>query len=96
MRDRSAGRGDHAVQRRGALGKLIVWECVASDHQASGLFPDKLTVHEGAWAFCRFNARADGHDWKATGGADLDVLLRHVGLSIVANDPATISSTSKP
>jgi hypothetical protein len=77
------------------VGKLIVWECVAVDHKASGLFPDKLTVHQGAWAFCAFNARADGHSWHATGGADLDALLRNVGLSIVATDPVTISSASK-
>jgi hypothetical protein len=35
-----------------------------------------------AWAFCPFDARAQGHLWRSTGGADLETLLRHVGLSV--------------
>ena len=60
--------------------KLIAYECIAADHQPSMLHVDKLTIHDGAWAFCPFDARADGHQWKPTGGADVEALTRHAGL----------------
>ena len=62
--------------------KLIAFECAASSHRPTLMHPDKLTIHEGAWAFCPFDARAEGHLWRSTGGADLETLLRHVGLSV--------------
>jgi hypothetical protein len=36
--------------------------------------PDKLTVHEGKWAFCPYDAKATGHQWMATGGLPLSML----------------------
>ena len=63
---------------------VIDYECVAPDHTATAEHPDKLTVHQGHWAFCRFDAQADGHDWKPTGGVELQQLMRHVGLAIVS------------
>ena len=61
--------------------KLIVYECESPDHQPSVVHPDKLTVHEGEWAFCPFDARAEGHRWKTTGGVDLESVNRRFGLT---------------
>ena len=63
---------------------LIAFVCTAPDHQPSAAMPDKLTIFHGAWAFCPRDAHADGHKWQDTGGAELDVLMRRVGLSISA------------
>lgn len=60
--------------------KLIAYECVSPDHKPSVLHPDKLTIHDGEWAFCAFDARADGHHWRATGGAPLEALTVRAGL----------------
>jgi len=65
--------------------KLIEFECIASTHQASREHPDKLTIHQGRWAFCPFGALADGHDWRGTGGEDLAALMRKVGLALTAS-----------
>jgi len=77
--------------------KLIAYECVAPDHQPSLLHPDKLTIHEGHWAFCPFDARATGHQWQETGGGEFSDLLTRSGLigSIgLHNKPhATVGST---
>jgi len=64
--------------------KLVVFECVAANHQPSVLHPDKLTVHKGSWAFCPFDARADSHEWHETGGEDVGSLLRRFGLPIMS------------
>ena len=60
--------------------KLIAYQCVATDHQPSHLHPDKLTIYDGHWAFCAFDARANGHKWDETGGEQLEILMRHAGL----------------
>lgn len=60
--------------------KLIAYECVAPEHQPSLLHPDKLTINEGHWAFCPFDARATGHVWRETGGGDFEALLTKSGL----------------
>jgi hypothetical protein len=52
----------------------IAFTCVAPAHKAGEGGPDKLTVHEGQWAFCFFDARADGHQWGPTGGLTLTML----------------------
>lgn len=52
----------------------VAFECVARAHQDGEGGPDKLTVFEGQWAFCRFNAKADGHDWKKNEGLSLSML----------------------
>ena len=56
--------------------RLVEFECVAKKHAPTIERPDKLTIHEGKWAFCPFDALADGHDWRETGGTDVDTLLR--------------------
>lgn len=72
--------------------KLIAFECVARDHQPTLLHPDKLTVHDGEWAFCAFDARAEGHEWRRTGGMDLASLAYRAGLTGV---PALNGETSR-
>jgi len=52
----------------------VAYECTAPAHQRGEAGPDKLTVHEGAWAFCPYGARSEGHEWKATGGVPLAML----------------------
>ena len=56
----------------------IGYECVAPDHQLhqGSDTPDKLTIWQGEWAFCARSIRADGHEWKATGGEDYPALIR--------------------
>ena len=65
------------------MAKLIAYECEAPAHQPSLMHPDKLTIHGHEWAFCPFDARADGHRWKQTGGIDLESLTRRFGLPTV-------------
>ena len=55
---------------------LIAYECIATGHQPTPQHADKLTIHEGAWAFCAFDTLATGHEWRATGGVDMDTLVR--------------------
>ena len=66
---------------------LVVYECVAPDHQPGMLHPDKLTAHDGRWAFCAFDARAEGHEWRATGGTDMSALLNRIGLAVATSAP---------
>ncbi len=61
--------------------KLIRYECVAREHQPTLTHLDKLTVHQGDWAFCPFDAHAEGHRWRDTGGSDLETVQRRFGLS---------------
>ena len=75
--------------------KLITYECVAVDHRPDQSHADKLTIHQSAWAFCAFDARADGHTWKETGGQDIDALLRHAGLSAFVEQHRT-AAHAKP
>ena len=76
--------------------RLIAYECVAAGHQPSLVHPDKLTVHEGNWAFCCFDAFADGHQWKQTGGIELQELMRRAGLSVGPAPRRTDVAEAKP
>lgn len=58
----------------------VAYACVATAHRAGGGGPDKLTVHEGEWAFCPFDAKADGHQWSRTRGTSLSALRHAAGL----------------
>jgi len=60
--------------------KLIDYECVASAHRPALEHPDKLTIHDGHWAFCPFDALAEGHEWRETGGEDLAALERRMSV----------------
>lgn len=57
----------------------VAYQCTAPSHQLGDGGPDKLTVHDGEWAFCPHDAKADGHEWRRTGGLPLS-LLRHTAL----------------
>jgi hypothetical protein len=62
--------------------KLITYACVAAGHQPTANGADKLTIYEGCWAFCPFDAHAGDHTWKHTDGEAFEVLLRQSGLSV--------------
>ncbi len=70
----------------------IAFECIAAAHLAGGGGPDKLTVHSGQWAFCPFDVKASGHEWRATGGLPLS-MLRH-SASLRRTDP--VKEQSEP
>ena len=65
------------------MGARIAYVCEAKRHVASSDHPDKLTIHEGQWAFCQFSARADHHEWHASSDDDLIALMRKAGLRVV-------------
>lgn len=80
----------------GAVGaRLIAYECVAAAHQPSLVYPDKLTVYQGAWAYCAFDARAAGHEWRETGGVELAALVRNYGLHLLQAGTARADSVAK-
>jgi len=59
-----------------ANGGLIHYVCVADAH-VSGVrtsSSDTLTVVSGRWAFCAFDAKGQGHDWRQTEGVAIEVL----------------------
>ncbi len=59
------------------MGTAVAYQCETPSHRVrEGGGPDKLTVHQGQWAFCPFDAKADGHRWVPTGGLTLS-MLRH-------------------
>jgi len=57
---------------------LVYYRCMAAAHQElSGRESDTLTIHEGKWAYCPHDVRAEGHEWTETGGQTLaEVRLR--------------------
>ena len=62
--------------------KLIAYECTAADHRADAEHADKLTIHEGHWAFCPLSVTAKDHVWSETGGADVNELMQKSGLLV--------------
>jgi hypothetical protein len=62
--------------------KLVEYECVAPDHQERLERPDKLTVHDGRWAFCPCDTHENGHVWKLVDGDGLSDLQRRVGIAL--------------
>jgi hypothetical protein len=64
----------------GTAGARIAFICISPAHlDKNGTHVDHLTIHETDWAYCPSNVRADGHDWKATGGVsmgELEILVR--------------------
>lgn len=57
---------------------LVAFTCAAPAHRDAEAGPDKLTVHDGKWAYCAYDARADGHEWKPNDGLTLS-MLQHAG-----------------
>jgi len=59
-----------------ANGGLIHYVCIADAHVSSvrTSTSDTLTVVAGRWAFCAFDAKGDGHDWRETEGVTIEAL----------------------
>lgn len=75
--------------------QLIAYVCATPDHTPSLQFPDKLTIHEGAWAFCPFDAHADGHTWRETAGENIDEISRRFGLSALRTTTGELPREAK-
>jgi len=59
----------------------VAYACSSPSHQVGdGGGPDKLTVHDGKWAYCLYDARADGHEWTPTGGVTFTMLRQRAAL----------------
>lgn len=56
----------------------IAYHCVAAAHHGGVGGPDRLTIHEGKWAYCAFDALSDGHEWRSDPGLTLS-MLEHSG-----------------
>ena len=48
----------------------------------------RLTVVAGRWAFCAFDAKGDGHDWRETEGVTIEALRFGLPKSRFAQLPA--------
>src|SRR2546430_14407519 len=57
-----------------AKGGLIHYVCIADAHISSvrQSTSDTLTVVAGRWAFCAFDAKGEGHDWRETEGMTIE------------------------
>jgi hypothetical protein len=66
----------------GTAGPKVGFMCVATAHlEKNGAPVDHLTIVDRDWAFCASDVRADGHDWKPTGGVslgELELLVRRM------------------
>ena len=67
------------------MGAKIGFECVSPEHRLKNEqdMPDKLTIVNGEWAYCPRSARAEGHEWKTTGGEDYTAVMRRTSHSVV-------------
>lgn len=67
--------------------------CTAQDHiNKNGTLSDHLTIHESQWAYCAHDARATGHEWRATDGAsvgEIEQMVRAMRGRIAAEDART-------
>ena len=59
-----------------AKGGLIHYVCIADTHLSSARVSssDTLTVVSGRWAFCAFDAKGEGHEWRETEGVTIEAL----------------------
>lgn len=58
---------------------LIQFRCVAEGHlDPKSNTSDMLTIHQGKWACCPFDVRANGHKWEPTGGVSVNDIRRLV------------------
>jgi len=64
------------MERPGAKGTLVHFRCENPAHRRPDTRPsDTLTLVEGLWAYCPMDVRAEGHDWRPTGGVTMEALL---------------------
>lgn len=73
-----------------AKGGLIHYVCIADAHASreSKSSSDTLTVVSSRWAYCAFDVRADGHDWRETEGVTIEVLRSGLPHGRLARLPA--------
>jgi hypothetical protein len=59
-----------------AKGGLVHFICIADAHatRETKSSSDTLTVVSNQWAYCAFDARAEGHDWQETEGVMFEEL----------------------
>ena len=63
--------------------ELVRYYCVSPEHlERSDDLTDKLTVHDGQWAFCPLNTRLGGHDWRPRGSLSPAVLAARSGPAV--------------
>lgn len=57
-------------------GGLIHYVCIADAHASreAKSSSDTLTVVTNRWAYCAFDARAEGHEWQETEGVTIEML----------------------
>lgn len=66
-------RGTPGHEAGKGVDPLVAFTCVAAAHRDSEAGPDKLTIHNGKWAYCAYDAQADGHDWKPADGVTVSL-----------------------
>ena len=71
-------------------GGLIHYVCIADAHASreSKSSSDTLTIVTNRWAYCAFDARAEGHDWQETEGVTIEMLRSGLARSRLAQLPA--------
>lgn len=69
---------------------LIHYVCIADAHASreSKSSSDTLTVVTNRWAYCAFDARAEGHEWHETEGVTIETLRSGLGRGRFAKLPA--------
>ena len=71
-------------------GGLIHYVCIADAHASreAKSSSDTLTIVTKRWAYCAFDARADGHQWQETEGVTIEMLRSGLTRSPFAQLPA--------
>ncbi len=71
-------------------GGLIHYVCIADAHASreSRSSSDTLTIVTNRWAYCAFDARADGHKWQETEGVTIEMLRSGLTRGALAHLPA--------
>jgi hypothetical protein len=73
-----------------AKGGLVNYVCIADAHVTAERrsTSDTLTVVSGRWAYCGFDAKGEGHDWRETEGVTIEMLRSGLPRSRLATLPA--------
>ena len=66
-----SGRANKAIAEEMGIGEQAVKAHISSVRTSSS---DTLTVISGRWAFCAFDAKGEGHDWRETEGLTIEAL----------------------
>lgn len=72
------------------MGGSIQFVCTADAHATvnRGSSSDTLTVVSGRWAYCPFDAKGGGHEWRETEGVTIEVLRSGLPKGPLAKLPA--------